>query len=874
MKRQIKEITRKQPEQFVGTIANLDVISRDANGAVKALAPNITANIHGTSGLSNIEISTAINPLDLRLGDEVLITKVHDRFIVYATIPLSQRTGAPGYTEGYGSNDVGGAPQPTTLTAIISGKWLKLEWDAVPRALYYQVIRSKTQATGDANSEVIAETSNTSYDTRYRGEDADPNMWYSVVAITRNGQASSMSDWVQPDVSGSQESGFYSENLTSAISGELVIAKSSSAVRTTFTTFDSPTPFYVEINDGASGHATSQPIDNGDMLYMTNKNGHKVYVKVVSASDKGSYWQYKCKKIYPSKGTNRTVQANSAVINYGSSGNGYIYQTADNTNAPFISVRTHTGDTGSYPIQTSPLELVRMGNLNGNWGYVADTFGFAVGEYASNKPNITLDTTNGLRIRNYTTNVLTLDTSGNASFAGAISATSGTIGGFTIGSTTITSGSITLNSATPKITLGAATDYLTGTGIFMGLSGGAYKFRVGTTSKYFGFDGTNPVINGNWITGSSMETSLQTWTTNIVFSSASATQINWTSGTIRLNDGTTYSISSGNTGTMSALNYIYLDTAVSTTVLQKTTTYSTAVGSGKIILAAAQNNTTGASIIPFTGQQPILDGTAQIVASSITAGAIAATAIDSMTVTGATIRTASSGARTEMNASNLFGLGFGGVGGYNGTTAQWYAKASDGKLYAGGGKVVVDQYGITANNGTEYVFSLAAAAYTYDGESLSAGDVVIGDHTNTNIKIGSGNVSIRFATTDKTIINSNGMQLGGILSIVAETGTVSSGTIDLDVGAAGTFLTSRYRITSSSGAFTIRGIATPTVDGAILYLVNDTTNNMTLKNSGSPSAGYSEIRTFSSDVSTTGKGSAILVYDSSSDQWHLFAITG
>ncbi len=214
-----------------------------------------------------------------------------------------------------------------------------------------------------------------------------------------------------------------------------------------------------------------------------------------------------------------------------------------------------------------------------------------------------------------------LDSSGNATIAG------GTVGGWTAGASTLSSGSMTFNSSVPKITMGATTDYLTGAGVFLGLNSAVYKMHIGNpAANYLAWDGTNLSASGQWITGAGMNPSLQEWKTNITFSSASAVQINWTSGTIRLTDGTTYTISSGNTGTMAALTYIYLDTAASLTVLQTTTTYSTAVGNGKILIATAQNNTTAASVIPFGGQQPIIEG-GQIAALSILAGNIAADAI-------------------------------------------------------------------------------------------------------------------------------------------------------------------------------------------------------------------------------------------------------
>jgi hypothetical protein len=258
----------------------------------------------------------------------------------------------------------------------------------------------------------------------------------------------------------------------------------------------------------------------------------------------------------------------------------------------------------------------------------------------------------------------TLDASGNitassATISGAITATSGAIGGWTIGASTLSSGSITLDSSVPAIKVGSATAYLTGSGIFMGLSSGVYKFHIGNPSgNYLSWDGTNLAASGQWIKSAGMDVALQDWNTNIVFSSASATQINWTSGTLRLSDGTTYSISSGNTGTMSALTYIYFDSAVSTTALQTTTTYSSAVGNGRILLGAAQNQTTGASVIPFSGQQPITDGS-QLNALSILAGSIAAGAVTAskISVTSLSAITATMGSLTVDSTLTMSGSG-------------------------------------------------------------------------------------------------------------------------------------------------------------------------------------------------------------------------
>ena len=160
----------------------------------------------------------------------------------------------------------------------------------------------------------------------------------------------------------------------------------------------------------------------------------------------------------------------------------------------------------------------------------------------------------------------------------------------------------------------------------------------GTTPEFiaFGTISTTMQVDG---TGLSLPTDIRGWTTDQVFSSASATQVNWAAGTITLSDGsTTYSISAGNTGTMSARTYIYIDPSVSTTVLQTTTTAGTAVGAGKIMVATAQNSTSEAKLFLFSGAAtakfsgPDIEANS-IGANQITAGSITATLIEANTIT-------------------------------------------------------------------------------------------------------------------------------------------------------------------------------------------------------------------------------------------------
>lgn len=142
---------------------------------------------------------------------------------------------------------------------------------------------------------------------------------------------------------------------------------------------------------------------------------------------------------------------------------------------------------------------------------------------------------------------------------------------------------------------------------------------------------STPTITGIQ-TGS--EIAIQGWQSTLVFSATDADTVAWAGGDLTLLDGTVYSISGGNTGNMSALTYVYLDIATSVTVLQTTTTAATAVGTGKILIAVAQNNASSdATFQVFGGTGGILLKAANIAADTITANEIAANTITGTQIT-------------------------------------------------------------------------------------------------------------------------------------------------------------------------------------------------------------------------------------------------
>lgn len=105
----------------------------------------------------------------------------------------------------------------------------------------------------------------------------------------------------------------------------------------------------------------------------------------------------------------------------GHTGNGRI--EIDSRTTPRLTLLVQGA---TYNAQT---EMVRLGDLNGNWGYSTVAYGLALGQYASGQPNVTIDPANGLRIRNYTTVLMQLDAAGNATIAGWMLNAASLVGG-------------------------------------------------------------------------------------------------------------------------------------------------------------------------------------------------------------------------------------------------------------------------------------------------------------------------------------------------------------------------------------------------------------------------------------------------------------
>lgn len=182
---------------------------------------------------------------------------------------------------------------------------------------------------------------------------------------------------------------------------------------------------------------------------------------------------------------------------------------------------------------------------------------------------------------------------------------------------------------------------------------------------------------------------------DIEFTAIDDETIQWSSGTIRLADGTVYNISANAAQALTADHVIYFDPNVSLTVLQISTTFSDGIGSNKIPLAYATKSgvaTKGADIFPVTfGGKIQIDGGTHITDNSIITDNLAANSvtiaelsvvqlsgisadlgtITAGTVTGAILQTASTGFRAKL--SSLNGIQF-----LNGATQKGRIRADTG----------------------------------------------------------------------------------------------------------------------------------------------------------------------------------------------------
>lgn len=272
---------------------------------------------------------------------------------------------------------------------------------------------------------------------------------------------------------------------------------------------------------------------NGDRVYM-EANGQVEFMAVTSSASAitGGY-RYSVTRNLDGTGAN-SWSAGDAIFNTGTTGSGFIdlysIQSVKGSSQLGPTIVGNVRNSATYNDWT---EHWAIGNLYGLYGYGAtNTYGVGLGKYASGVANVTVDNTNGIRLRSYTTvrlqlavdgsgfvanNNISWDASGNA-----------TISGWSVNTTSISSGVVMIAaSAAPSGTNWA---WFGNSGSYQGMrlkNSSGYEIQAlvndGTVHPYLAFYDWNTGkqrlvlggMNTNWnSTGTSTGFGLKIWDTS------------------------------------------------------------------------------------------------------------------------------------------------------------------------------------------------------------------------------------------------------------------------------------------------------------------------------------------------------------------------
>lgn len=226
-------------------------------------------------------------------------------------------------------------------------------------------------------------------------------------------------EFANVDVRGAIHASVITYNAILATSGTLGVFKAAAKLLNDVIVTAGPTygtttfTIDVEDQDGLT-HAASQLFVVNDILRLKDGLIGDTWFKVTAVSDQTTFWRYTASI---QAGSNTvTYRAGLGVADYGQSGAGFIILTADQTNSPYEQMATHaatfTAASSAGTLILTP--QLRLGNLNGSYGYASDIYGFAAGQYgAASKSWISVDQTNGIRIGNNTTQLAQWNVSGD-----------------------------------------------------------------------------------------------------------------------------------------------------------------------------------------------------------------------------------------------------------------------------------------------------------------------------------------------------------------------------------------------------------------------------------------------------------------------------
>lgn len=235
---------------------------------------------------------------------------------------------------------------------------------------------------------------------------------------------------------------------------------------------------------------------NGDRIYMEGNLSVEFMAVTSGATTITGGFSYTVTRNLDGTGANQWF-AGDAMVNTGVAGNGFI----DLYSLRGVKSSTQIGPTIVGNVRNSSTfndwtERWAIGNLNGIFGYGTNVYGAAFG--VPTAAWIKIDSVNGVRIGHNNTTLTQIDASGNASFAGNITAAGGTIGGWLINSNSIaavaTNGIKLVSSS-----VNANNKIHTGVGNFNNIDTNLYMDGSGRFSlaDKLSWDGSALVINGS-----------------------------------------------------------------------------------------------------------------------------------------------------------------------------------------------------------------------------------------------------------------------------------------------------------------------------------------------------------------------------------------
>lgn len=176
----------------------------------------------------------------------------------------------------------------------------------------------------------------------------------------------------------------FEKGQVTATSGTQGWFKSAGKLKLTCYVNTAPTSTEIDMDDPDSGHAALFAVND---IVRLKSNAGDCWIKITSVSDQTTYYAY-----YGllQSGTAVDFDPGTVVVNYGISGDGFLWATADDTNAPFFAVYTHAGSPWSVIT-----EVARFGNLNGALTYASDLYGIAIGDTTG---YMKYDPTNGFTV--------------------------------------------------------------------------------------------------------------------------------------------------------------------------------------------------------------------------------------------------------------------------------------------------------------------------------------------------------------------------------------------------------------------------------------------------------------------------------------------